>query len=142
MVFRRTFVHVGALALLIGPPAALAAAPEAERVYLNAKVFTAKEDHPYADAVAVRGDKIVAVGAREHALKAVGASAARLAVQGRTLLPGLVDSHAHPSSGGLKLISAHLGEDVETVEQLAAFAAEATKSGRGMRGDILVVSGI
>lgn len=33
-----------------------------EQVFYNGKIFTGEPDHPYADAVAIRGDKIVAVG--------------------------------------------------------------------------------
>jgi hypothetical protein len=63
-------------------------------------------------------------------------------VEGKTLLPGFVDSHTHPVDGGLSLTSADVGETVETVEALAAFAADARASRRGMRGDILYISGI
>jgi predicted amidohydrolase YtcJ len=92
--------------------------------------------------VAIRGDKIVAVGAREEVLKAVGKSADQIDLQGKTLLPGFVDSHTHPVEGGLTLISADVGENVQTVEELAAFAAQAKTSGRGMRGDILMITGV
>ena len=114
----------------------------AERVYFNAKIFTAEPEHPYADAIAIRGDKIVAVGSRPDVLKAAGANAEIVDLHGKTLLPGFIDSHAHPIEGGLSLISADIGEKARTVDELAAFAADAKKSGRGMRGDILVVSGL
>jgi predicted amidohydrolase YtcJ len=37
-------------------------------VFYNAQVFTAEYDHPYAEAVAIRGDRIIAVGAQRQAL--------------------------------------------------------------------------
>ena len=117
-------------------------APVVEHVYVNAKVFTATPDHPYAEAVAIRGDKIVAVGRSDEVLRSVGPSAERIDLAGRTLLPGLIDSHAHPVEGGLSLTGADVGEHVQTVAQLADFAAEAKRSGRGMRADILYVTGI
>jgi hypothetical protein len=145
-------LRVGTLALLLTPavsadtrqaPVTSAASTSAvERVYVNAKIFTASPDHPYADAVAVRVDRVVAVGARDDVLKAVDTSAEQVDLGGRTLLPGFVDSHTHPIDGGLALISADIGEGVQTVEELAAFAAEARRSGRGMRGDTLVVTGV
>src|ERR1700704_6475048 len=76
-----------------------------ERVLFNAKVFTGVPDHPYAEAVAIRGDKIVAVGSLAEVLRAAGKGAERVDLGGKTLLPGLIDSHAHPIDGGFSLIS-------------------------------------
>jgi predicted amidohydrolase YtcJ len=121
---------------------ACAAQDGREQVFYNAKVFTANPEHPYAEAVAVRGDKIVAVGNRAEVAKAVSAGAELIDLKGKFLMPGLIDSHAHALEGGLSLISAMAGEEIETVPQLAAFAAEAKRSGRGMQGDILYIGGI
>jgi predicted amidohydrolase YtcJ len=141
LAIHRHGLSAAALTLLLFPLVATADERD-ERVYFNAKIFTAREGQPYADAVAIRGDKIVAVGARAQVREAVGASAEQIDLKGKTLLPGFVDSHTHPIEGGLTLISADVGESVQTVEELAAFAAEAKRSGRGMRGDILVVTGV
>lgn len=113
-----------------------------ESVLYHGKVFTGEPEHPYAEAVAIRGDKIVAVGNLGEVSKAVANDAARIDLKGNFLMPGLIDSHCHAIDGGLKLISADIGEDASTVDQLVAFAAEAKKSGRGMQGDILTVSGL
>src|SRR5215469_14104203 len=50
----------------------------AERVFYNARIFTAETEHPYAEAVAIRGDKIVAVGSRADVEKKVGKQAERI----------------------------------------------------------------
>lgn len=113
-----------------------------ERVFFNAKIFTAEPEHPYADAIAIRGDKIVAVGSRPDVVKAVGKNAEMVDLHSKTLFPGFIDSHAHPIEGGLTLLSADIGENVRSVDELASFAAEAKKTGKGMRGDILVVTGV
>ena len=139
----RNYLFPAALALLCFSPAAWSndnSAPE--RVLYNAKVFTAEPGQPYADAVAIRGDKIVAVGSRSEVIKAVSKSAELVDLQGKMLLPGLIDSHTHPIHGGLALISADIGENVKSLDELVAFAAEAKKTGKGMRGDILYISGI
>src|SRR5690349_16405778 len=73
---------------------------KAERILFNAKVFTGVADHPYAEAVAIRGDKIVAVGNLAEVMQAAGKGSERVDLGGRTLLPGLIDSHAHPIDGG------------------------------------------
>src|SRR3954467_14560123 len=77
-----------------------------ERVLYNAKIFTAESDYPYAEAVAIRGDKIVAVGNRAEVSKAVSSSAESVDLNGNFLTPGLIDSHCHAVDGGLSLISA------------------------------------
>jgi len=113
-----------------------------ERVLYNGKIFTGEPEHPYAEAVAIRGDKIVAVGNRAEVSKAVGSGAEAIDLKRNLLLPGLIDSHCDAVEGGLTLISADIGENVSSIDELVAFAADAKKSGRGMEGDILTVSGI
>ncbi|HEX6501648.1 MAG TPA: amidohydrolase [Terriglobales bacterium] len=113
-----------------------------EQVLYNGKIFTGEPEHPYAAAVAIRGDKIVAVGNRDEVSKTVSSGAEMIDLKKNLLLPGLIDSHCHAVDGGLSLISAVVEESIATVDQLAAFAADAKKTGRGVQGDILVVSGI
>jgi predicted amidohydrolase YtcJ len=113
-----------------------------EHVLFDGKIFTGEPEHPYAEAVAIRGDKIVAVGNRGEVSKAVGSGAEFVDLKGNFLMPGLIDSHCHAVDGGLSLISADIGENVSSVDQLVAFASEAKDSSRGMQGDILTVSGI
>ena len=137
-VFRR-LLTLSLCSCLLG--ASLARA-EDERVLFHGKIFTGEPEHPYAEAMAVRGDKIVAVGNRGEVSKAVGKDAEFVDLKGNFLMPGLIDSHCHAVKGGLSLISADIGENVSSVDELVAFAAEAKRNGRGMQGDILTVSGI
>jgi predicted amidohydrolase YtcJ len=113
-----------------------------ERVLYNGDIFTGEGDHPYAEALAIRGDKIVAVGSRAEVTQAVSEGAESLDLQRNFLLPGLIDSHQHAVDGGVSLITADVGDKVHSIDDLVAFAAEAKKSGRGMRGDILYVTGL
>lgn len=113
-----------------------------EKVLYNGKIFTGEPEHPYAEAVAFRGDKIVAVGNRGEVSKAVASGAEMINLKGNFLLPGMIDSHCHAVDGGLSLISADIGENVSSVDELMTFAAEAKRNGRGMQGDILTVGGI
>src|SRR5260370_42162393 len=71
-----------------------------ERIFYNGKIFTAEPEHPYAEAVAIRGDKIVAVGSRGEVTTAVGAGAENIDLHGKTMLPGLIDNHIHAIDGG------------------------------------------
>ena len=114
----------------------------AERILYNARIFTGEPDGPYAEAVAIRGDKIVAVGNRDEVAKAVGKKAESVDLQGKWLLPGFIDSHSHSISGGVSLISADVSDKVQTMDELVRFAAEAKKSGKGMLGDTLSITGV
>jgi len=114
----------------------------AERVFFHAKVFTGDPSNPYAEAVAIRGNEIIAVGSLPEVMKVASASAERVDLEGKSLFPGFIDSHSHSVDGGLNLISADASEKVQSLKELPAFVADAKKTGRGMRGDILEVLGI
>lgn len=113
-----------------------------ERIFFHAKIFTANPENPYASAVAIRGDKIVAVGNLPEVEKSVSPNAERVDLDGKTLFPGFIDSHSHSIDGGLSLTGADATDKVDTLAQLPAFVDDARKAGRGMRGDILEIQGL
>jgi predicted amidohydrolase YtcJ len=133
-----------ATALLLVLAASLLSAEDGqgEKVFLNAKVFTGDPQNPYADSVAIRNDKVLVVGTLPEVLQSVSASAPRIDLGGKSLFPGFIDSHSHSIDGGLTLISANASETVRSLAQLPAFAEDARKTGKGMRGDILEVLGL
>jgi predicted amidohydrolase YtcJ len=139
MARRALIVMLIGLGLL---PCALVAQATPDRVLFNARVFTADVARPYAAAVALRGERILAVGSEAEVSQAAGKDAEHIDLAGRFLMPGLIDSHCHALSGGLGLISADNDDQARSVAELATFAAEARLSGRGMRGGILYVSGV
>jgi predicted amidohydrolase YtcJ len=113
-----------------------------DRIFFHAKIFTTDPQNPYAEAVAIRGDKIIAVGNLSEVEKSASANAERIDLEGKTLFPGFIDSHSHSIEGGLNLISADASEKVTALKQLPPFAADAKKTGKGMRGDILEILGL
>ena len=127
------------LAAMLGLPLAAGAA---ERLFVNGHVFTANRTQPYAAAVAVRDGTIVAVGTDDEARRAVGSSAEVIDLHGGTLLPGLIDSHVHTVDGGLSLLGVDVQNEVADIDRLAAIAADAGRSGRGLRGDVVRISGL
>jgi predicted amidohydrolase YtcJ len=112
-----------------------------DQIFFNAKIFTADPQHPYAEAVAIRGDKIRAVGTLPEVIRAAP-TAPRTDLEGKSLFPGFIDSHSHTIDGGFNLINADTNEKVDTFEELQAFVAGAKKTGRGMHGDILEILGL
>ena len=113
-----------------------------ERVFFHAKIFTAVPEHPYAEAVAIRGGQIVAVGSMPEVTKSVSATAERIDLDGKSLFPGFIDSHSHSIDGGLGLIAADATDKVSSLDALPPFADDAKNSGRGMRGDVLEILGL
>src|SRR6056297_2542765 len=99
-------------ALLIAATPLLAvttlAAAAADMLYFNGTIITMDDQRPLADAVAVRDGRILAVGTEQEVLAGIGETTRRMDLQGRTLLPGFVDSHGHAYGIGLQAISANL----------------------------------
>lgn len=91
--------------------------PYADVVVTNARVFTSDEANPYAEAVAVRGNRIVYVGSRTEGDEWRGPDTRVIDAQGKTLLPGFIDSHFHLLWGCIWLGSAQL-QDVKTKDDL------------------------
>jgi len=105
--------------------------PAADLVITNATVWTADKAHPTAQAVAVLGDRIVAVGSnadvdvwRGHDTKVIDAG-------GKLVLPGFNDAHVHFVSGGLQLESVQLNDATSKQEFVHRIAAQAKKTPRG-----------
>ncbi len=69
------------------------AAPDT--ILINGKVFTASPAQPWAQAVAIHGDRIVAVGDSAAIAALAGSSTRRLDAGGRTIIPGINDAHQH-----------------------------------------------
>ena len=127
---------------IVGLVALNSAQAEKGRIFYNGKVFTGEPEHPYAEAVAIRGDKIVAVGAQVDVMKAAGIDAEKIDLQGKTLLPGLIDSHTHVMDSSTVLTGADVDDKVHTLDDLVAFVAEARHSCRGMRGRFLDITSL
>ncbi len=116
----RLFLMCGVLLLT----AACAAEPPADVVVYGA-TWTGDADRPWAEAVAVRGDIIVAVGDSAAIAPLVGSRTEVLTTSGM-VVPGLMDDHTHFMSGGFQLASVDLRDaatPAEFARRLGAFAA-------------------
>ena len=112
-----------------------------DQIFYHAKIFTADPQNPYAEAVAIRGDKILAVGNLPEVEKAAPNST-RTDLEGKSMFPGFIDSHSHTIDGGFNLINADATEKVDNFAELQAFVADSKKAGRGIHGDILEILGL
>ncbi len=67
----------------------------ADTVLYNGKVLTVDSNFSTAEAVAVQGNRIVAVGADDDVLRMAGPNTLRIDLKGRTVTPGLINTHVH-----------------------------------------------
>ena len=67
----------------------------ADLVLINGKVITVDENNPEAEAIAVRGDTIWAVGTTTEIEKLVGDNTKVIDLEGNVAYPGFIDSHSH-----------------------------------------------
>lgn len=93
-------MRVLAISLLAG--AGLVCAQEApEAIFYNGKIITLWEKAPIAEAVAIRGGRFTAVGTNQDVLKLAGAATRKIDLKGRTVVPGIIESHTHPVMAAL-----------------------------------------
>jgi len=71
------------------------------RVLLGGRIVTMDAASPDAEALAIEGDRVLAAGTAESVLAAAGPGAERLDLDGATVVPGLIESHVHPTFFGL-----------------------------------------
>jgi len=103
----------------------LAAHGQADLVAVHGKVWTEDPTHPEAEAIAVSGHRIVAVGTDAEVLKLAGPRTRVLDLKGRRVVPGFNDAHVHFFWGGQGLASVQLTDAhsaQEFASRIAAFA--------------------
>jgi predicted amidohydrolase YtcJ len=89
-------------------PNARAATPHADSIYIGGDIVTMDDKHPFAQAVAVKDGKILAVGERALVLQHMGAETKQIDLKGRTMIPGLIDAHGHVFNVGAQASFANL----------------------------------
>jgi predicted amidohydrolase YtcJ len=105
---RRAFLQAGATGVAAGlaatlAPGGLSAQPTtgADLILFNGHMATQDARRSFAAAVAIRAGRFVAVGTDADVMAYRGATTQMIDVGGRTVIPGLNDSHMHPIRGGL-----------------------------------------
>jgi len=120
---QKFIMHVAAVALPAAPFAA-AATPQssapADFVITDAKIYTAGPGRPMAEALAVTAGRIVFVGSDADAHRWVGPNTKVEPQGGRLILPGLFDSHIHPS-GIVDLDVCDLKSAAKSLQEITAF---------------------
>ena len=121
---RSAVLRAFALALL-GTPASAAAAPAADLVLVNGRVLTVDAAFRVVEAVAVRDGVFVLAGTNEQARALVGASTRVIDAGGKTVIPGLIDSHVH-ALGVAESEARGAFRDLRTIGEIQAWLREKT----------------
>jgi predicted amidohydrolase YtcJ len=108
------------------------AAPAADLVLMNGKILTVDEQDSIAEAIAVAGGKIIAVGSNGDVAKLAGGKTRVIDLHGRTATPGLIDSHGHFADGGVsELYDVKLSDTTSIAEIVRRVGERAVALKRG-----------
>ena len=92
------------------------APPAADLILINGRLWTGANSQPWAEALATRGERILAVGSNGAIKKLADARTRVIDLQGKLALPGFIDDHTHFIIGGFHLLSVDL-RDAGTPEE-------------------------
>jgi len=98
----------------------------ADLVLLNCAVWTVNPAQPWAEAVAIKEDKILEAGSSQEIKRMIGDSTQVIDLKGDMVLPGFIDSHTHFLDGGFSLLGIRL-RDAESREELITKIADKAK---------------
>jgi predicted amidohydrolase YtcJ len=126
------------LVAVLAGATACGASEAADMVLVNGRIYTLDEQQPWADAVAIRGDRVVAVGSNSQVNRLAGPNTSTIDLDGAFALPGFNDAHVHINSTGALLTGANLLDvhDAAGLTQRIQTAADRLPAGSWItRGD-------
>ena len=94
---RRQFLGVFAAAI----PLLSFGKTEPEIILYNGNIFTVNPKEPTAQAVAIAGGRLMAVGSNTDILKMATGRTRKIDLEYKTVLPGFIDAHTHPAYSGI-----------------------------------------
>ena len=104
-----------------------------DTIFVNGKIVTLDAQSSIVQALAIRGETIVATGASDEMAKLAGAGTRVIELGGRTVIPGLIDSHIHAIRAGLKFSTevswigaTSIAEAMERIRVAAIYAKPGT----------------
>jgi len=104
MISRRDLIReAGALAslpLISGPAIAALSRQQADLILHNGNVITIDPRNPRAEAIAIAGDRILAIGSNPEIEGLASSGTKKIDVGGKTVVPGFIDAHTHPAYSG------------------------------------------
>ncbi|MCS7025803.1 MAG: amidohydrolase [Bryobacteraceae bacterium] len=114
------------IVLWIGFATVVAALPP-EAIFFNGKIITVNNRFEIVQAMATAGERILAVGSNPEILKLAGPSTRKVDLRGRTVLPGLMDSHTHASDAAMYEWT-HPVPEMESIDDVLRYIANRAKA--------------
>jgi predicted amidohydrolase YtcJ len=124
-------VPIYVFALVTGVFINAQARPAATLIVTNAAIYTVDKQFPKAEAIAVIGDRIVAVGSNSEIDLWRGPQTKVIEAGGKLVLPGFNDSHVHFTQGGAQLDQVQLTDAASPQEFARRIAAQMSKTQKG-----------
>lgn len=108
---RRQFLGV------LGAASAYAARTRPDVILHNATIHTVDPSQPSAQAVAIAGDRLLAVGSNDEVLHLAAAGTKKINLSGKTVVPGFIDAHTHPVYSGIRHLR-RLDADLRSIQAI------------------------
>lgn len=105
--------------------------PPADLVLLHGRIHTQDPSRSVVQAIAVRGNRIVAVGSDQAVSALIGPSTRSVDLSGKLVLPGIIDAHTHPAESALDFGKCSLEDEELTPVQIKARVAQCLKEHPG-----------
>jgi predicted amidohydrolase YtcJ len=109
----------------------MSAAEDVDLIFVNGNIYTVNERQPHAEAIAVKKDRIAFVGSNEDAKKLASDKTRIVDVRGRTVVPGMTDSHCHIFGIGEREMNLNLEGTNSRGDFLAKVKARVDQAERG-----------
>ncbi|WP_372437279.1 amidohydrolase [Pseudomonas chlororaphis subsp. aureofaciens] len=122
--------------------ASMEAMAATDLVLFNGQVFTADRAQPKVQALAVADGKVLQVGSDAQIKALIETGTRVIDLGGKTLMPGLIDSHSHAIFGGLEMTSANMQDQVVSLDELERKLRAWRDDGKARHGDVLSIAGM
>ena len=86
---------IATLILSVFLPPSIAQQQSPDMILLNGRIFTSDSAQPYVEALAIRGERVVATGNTKEVSALAGPQTKRIDLDGRVVIPGINDAHYH-----------------------------------------------
>ena len=122
--------------------ASMEAMAATDLVLINGKIFTADRAQPKVQALAVQDGKVLQVGSDAQIKALITPQTKVVDLGGKTLMPGLIDTHSHAIFGGLEMVSANMEDEVVDLDELEKRLRGWRDDGKARHGDVLTIAGM